>query len=86
MSLPFALFDPSLTRYPSTVIVVPGARESFVKPRLNSTFGVPASIAHGSPVPSSCSTSTKIQTWGLVHSILVTVALNRTGNVGERMT
>src|SRR5689334_23289374 len=43
ISLPFALFEPSLDWYPSTTIFVPGGREFFVKPRRNKTFGVPAS-------------------------------------------
>ena len=36
-----------------------------MKPRLNSTFGVPASNAHASVVPSSVFTSMWIQTWGI---------------------
>src|SRR5207237_2654621 len=58
ISLPFALLEPSLDWYPSTTIFVPSGREFFVKPRRNKTFGVPASKAQFSTVPSGFFTST----------------------------
>src|SRR5437870_146917 len=58
ISLPFALREPSLDWYPSTTIFVPGSREFFVKPRRNKTFGVPASKAQFSTLPSGFFTST----------------------------
>src|SRR5262245_28612866 len=79
ISLPFALCDPSLDWYPSTTTLVPGSRASFLKPRRNKTFGVPASKAQFSTLPSGFFTSTSSQTWGLVHCILVTVPSNLTG-------
>jgi len=39
------------------MIFVPGNSESFVKPRRNNTFGVPASNAQFSTVPSGFFTS-----------------------------
>src|ERR1700726_909460 len=54
---------------------VPGVSESLVKPRRNSTFGVPASIAQLATEPSVPFTSTCSQVWGLTHSILVIVPL-----------
>src|SRR5262245_39856621 len=58
ISLPFALCDPSLDWYPSTMTLVPGSRASFLKPRRNKTFGVPASKAQFSTLPSGFFTST----------------------------
>ena len=57
-SRPLARREPSFERYPSTTMAVPGSRFSFVNPRRNSTFGVPASMAHFSIVPSASVTST----------------------------
>jgi hypothetical protein len=50
-SRPLALSVPFLAWKPSTMICVPGSRESFVKPRRNMAFGVPPSIIHCSTVP-----------------------------------
>ena len=47
--------------------------ESLVKPRRNRTFGVPASNAQFSTLPSGFFTSICSQTWGLIHSIFVMV-------------
>src|ERR1700722_8355119 len=58
---------------------VPGTRVSLVNPRRNSTFGVPASMAQLTSVPSGCCTSTCSQEWGLTHSIFVIVPLKFTG-------
>src|SRR5215470_6772852 len=60
-------------------ISVPGNNESLVKPRRNSTFGVPASMAQLTTVPSGFFTSTCSQVWGLTHSIFVIVPLKFTG-------
>src|SRR5262245_39219516 len=79
-SRPLARREPSLARYPSTTMTVPGSSASLVKPRRNSTFGVPASMAHCSTLPPAEGTSMWIQTWGLTHSILLTTAFsNLTG-------
>ena len=58
ISLPLALCDPSFDWYPSTTTFVPGSKEFFVKPRRNNTFGVPASKAQFSTLPSGFFTST----------------------------
>src|SRR5713226_9458815 len=58
---------------------VPGSKDSLVNPRRNSTFGVPASIAHFTTVPSGFLTSTCNQVLGLTHSIFVIVPLKFTG-------
>src|SRR5262245_19797709 len=60
-------------------MTVPGKSDCFVNPRRKSTFGVPASNAHSSTVPSAFFTFIWSQTCGLVHSILVTVPVNSTG-------
>src|SRR5260370_1931603 len=78
-SLPLARCDPSFAWYPSTTTSVPGSRDSLVNPRRKSTFGVPASTAQFSTVPSGFFTSTCIQVWGLTHSIFVMVPLKLTG-------
>src|SRR5207302_2885619 len=57
----------------------PGDKVSLVNPRRNRTFGVPASIAHFTSVPSGCFTSTCSQQWGLIHSIFVIVPVKFTG-------
>src|ERR1700682_5724310 len=78
-SLPLARRVPSFDWYPSIAISVPGRRESLVNPRRNRTFGVPASIAQFTTVPSVFFTSTCNQVWGLTHSIFVIVPLKFTG-------
>src|SRR5215470_12526335 len=60
-------------------ISVPGNNETLVNPRRNSTFGVPASMAQLTTVPSAFFTSTCSQVWGLTHSIFVMVPLKFTG-------
>ena len=50
-----------------------------MNPRRNRTFGVPASNAQLSVLPSGSFTSMCSQTCGLVHCILVTVPSNLTG-------
>src|SRR2546422_1914280 len=79
MSFPFALFESSLARYPSTRISVPGVSESFVNPRLISDPGGPPSIIQRVTLPSGPLTSMWIQEWGLTHSILTTVPFRWTG-------
>src|SRR6266853_2464800 len=78
-SLPLARCVPSFDWYPSTTISVPGTSESLVNPRRNRTFGVPASTAHFTTVPSGFFTSTCNQVWGLTHSIFVIIPLKFTG-------
>src|SRR6266853_1211045 len=78
-SLPLARFVPSFDWYPSTTISVPGIKESLVNPRRNRTFGVPASIAQFTTVPSGFFTETCSQVWGLTHSIFEIVPLKFTG-------
>src|SRR5438270_544404 len=78
-SLPLARCDPSLAWYPSTTTSVPGSRDSLVNPRRNRTFGLPASMAQFSTVPSAFFTSTCNQVWGFTHSIFVIVPLKLTG-------
>src|SRR5262252_9860613 len=60
-------------------ISVPGTSDSLVNPRRNRTFGVPASIAQFTTLPSAFFTSTCSQVWGLTHSIFVIVPLKFTG-------
>src|SRR5262249_21722613 len=78
-SLPLARRSPSFDWYPSTTISVPGTNDSLVNPRRNRTFGVPASIAQFTTVPSGCFTSICNHVWGLTHSIFVIVPLKFTG-------
>src|SRR5215468_2474403 len=78
-SRPLARLVPSFDWYPSMTISVPGNNESLVNPRRNSTFGVPASMAQLTTVPSGFFTSTCNQVWGLTHSIFVMVPLKFTG-------
>src|SRR5262249_57819538 len=78
-SRPFARKVPFLARYPSTMMTVPGIRESFVKPRLNIAFGVPPSIIHCSTVPSGFLPSRWIHACGLIQSIFVTVPCSLIG-------
>src|SRR3954452_25239320 len=58
---------------------MPGSKVPLLKPRRKRTFGVPASIAQFTVVPSGCFTSTCSQEWGLIHSIFVIVPLKFTG-------
>src|SRR6476620_2586286 len=58
---------------------MPGSKVSFLNPRRNRTFGVPASMAQLTTVPSGCFTETWSQEWGLIHSIFVIVPLKFTG-------
>src|SRR3954452_21038436 len=58
---------------------MPGSKVPLLKPRRKRTFGVPASIAQFTVVPSGCFTSTCSQEWGLTHSIFVIVPLKFTG-------
>jgi hypothetical protein len=53
--------------------------ESRVKPRLNSVFGVPPSIAHVSTMPSGRFTSIWIHACGLIHSTFDTVPCSLIG-------
>src|SRR5260370_37488122 len=78
-SLPLARCDPSFAWYPSTTTSVPGSRDSLVNPRRKSTFGVPASTAQFSTVPSGFFTSACIQVGGLIQFVFVMVPLIRTG-------
>src|SRR5882724_7921612 len=75
-SLPLHRCDPSFAWYPSTTTSVPTSNDSLVKPRRYRTFGVPASTAQFSTVPSAFFTSTCNQAWGLTHSIFVTLPVN----------
>ena len=79
MSRPLARLEPSFARYPSMSTTVPGNKDFRLKPRRNKTFGVPASNAQFSTFPSGCFTSMCSQTWGLTHSIFVTVPFIVTG-------
>ena len=58
---------------------MPGSSDFLVKPRRNSTFGVPASNAQFSTLPFGFFTSMCSQTCGLTHSIFVTVPFIVTG-------
>src|SRR5438477_13210485 len=58
---------------------MPACKVSLVNPRRNRTFGVPASIAQLTTVPSVCFTEMCSQQWGLTHSIFVIVPVKFTG-------
>src|SRR5207302_5784813 len=58
---------------------MPGCKVSLVNPRRNRTFGVPASIAQLTTMPSGCFTEMCSQQWGLTHSIFVIVPVKFTG-------
>jgi hypothetical protein len=76
---PLALFSPSFDKKPCTTISAPAFSESLVKPRRTIVFGVPASIIHGTVLPSSPTTSMWIHECGLIHSIFVTLPCSVTG-------
>ena len=79
MSRPFALFEPSFARYPSTNTSEPIGRSRLVKPRRSRLVGGPPSTIQATTVPSSCVTSTCSHEWGFTHSILVIVPRRETG-------
>src|SRR5882672_6821852 len=70
-SRPLARRDPSFDWYPSIKTSRPGCKVFLVNPRRNRTFGVPASMAQLTTVPSASFTATCSQQWGLIHSIFV---------------